>query len=114
MAAGGTGGHLFPAEALARELVARGHDAVIYTDARGARYAHALEGLPHVVLPARSLAGGLGGKLAAAGTILGSAWRARGDLRRCGGAAEVGLGGSSSFAPGLGSPALRVSLLLAA
>ena len=56
MAAGGTGGHLFPAEALARELVARGHGAVIYTDARGARYTHAFEGLPHVVLPARSLA----------------------------------------------------------
>ncbi len=39
VAAGGTGGHLFPAEALARELQARGWRIVLATDARGARYA---------------------------------------------------------------------------
>ncbi|MDQ3495068.1 MAG: glycosyltransferase, partial [Pseudomonadota bacterium] len=68
LAAGGTGGHLFPAEALARELIARGHGVVIYTDRRGAEYSNALEGLPHLVLPARSLAGGVAGKAAAAWT----------------------------------------------
>ena len=51
LAAGGTGGHLFPAEALARELQARGRDVVLYTEARGARHL-ALEGLPNRVLPA--------------------------------------------------------------
>ncbi len=35
LAAGGTGGHLFPAEALAAELLARGHKVVIVTDKRG-------------------------------------------------------------------------------
>ncbi len=39
VAAGGTGGHLFPAEALARELQGRGWRIVLATDARGARYA---------------------------------------------------------------------------
>ena len=39
VAAGGTGGHLFPAEALARELQARGWRIVLATDSRGARYA---------------------------------------------------------------------------
>ena len=34
IAAGGTGGHFFPAEALAAELVARGHRIVLMTDAR--------------------------------------------------------------------------------
>ena len=34
IAAGGTGGHFFPAEALAAELVARGHRVVLMTDAR--------------------------------------------------------------------------------
>ena len=39
VAAGGTGGHLFPAEALARELQARGWRIVLATDRRGAAYA---------------------------------------------------------------------------
>ena len=34
IAAGGTGGHFFPAEALAAELIARGHRVVLMTDAR--------------------------------------------------------------------------------
>ncbi|WP_425486698.1 undecaprenyldiphospho-muramoylpentapeptide beta-N-acetylglucosaminyltransferase [Aurantimonas endophytica] len=39
LSAGGTGGHLFPAEALAHELVARGHDVQLVTDDRAGRYA---------------------------------------------------------------------------
>ena len=39
VAAGGTGGHLFPAEALARALIARGWRIVLATDSRGARFA---------------------------------------------------------------------------
>ncbi len=35
LAAGGTGGHLYPAEALAEELLRRGHRVVIVTDKRG-------------------------------------------------------------------------------
>ncbi|HEY9347626.1 MAG TPA: glycosyltransferase, partial [Inquilinus sp.] len=32
LAAGGTGGHVFPAEALARTLIARGHAVRLATD----------------------------------------------------------------------------------
>jgi UDP-N-acetylglucosamine--N-acetylmuramyl-(pentapeptide) pyrophosphoryl-undecaprenol N-acetylglucosamine transferase len=39
LSAGGTGGHLFPAQALAVELAARGRDIVVMTDARFANYA---------------------------------------------------------------------------
>jgi UDP-N-acetylglucosamine--N-acetylmuramyl-(pentapeptide) pyrophosphoryl-undecaprenol N-acetylglucosamine transferase len=39
IAAGGTGGHMFPAQALAEALLARGWRVRLSTDARGARYA---------------------------------------------------------------------------
>ncbi|MBP0484254.1 UDP-N-acetylglucosamine--N-acetylmuramyl-(pentapeptide) pyrophosphoryl-undecaprenol N-acetylglucosamine transferase [Sagittula salina] len=38
MAAGGTGGHMFPAQALAEVMLARGWRVKLSTDARGARY----------------------------------------------------------------------------
>jgi len=38
LAVGGTGGHIFPAEALAKELLLKDYDLVIFTDTRG--YSH--------------------------------------------------------------------------
>ena len=46
IAAGGTGGHMFPAQALAESMVRKGWRVKLSTDARGARYAGAF---PHVV-----------------------------------------------------------------
>ena len=39
IAAGGTGGHMFPAQALAEAMLAKGWRVKLSTDARGARYA---------------------------------------------------------------------------
>ena len=38
IAAGGTGGHMFPAQALAETMLARGWRVKLSTDPRGARY----------------------------------------------------------------------------
>lgn len=46
IAAGGTGGHMFPAQALAEAMLRRGWRVKLSTDARGARYTG---GFPHVV-----------------------------------------------------------------
>ncbi len=46
IAAGGTGGHMFPAQALAEAMLRKGWRVKLSTDARGARYA---SGFPHVV-----------------------------------------------------------------
>ena len=46
IAAGGTGGHMFPAQALAEAMVRRGWRVKLSTDARGARFSG---GFPHVV-----------------------------------------------------------------
>lgn len=112
LAAGGTGGHLFPAEALARELLARGHDVVIHTERRGAQYTAALAGLAHVVLPASSLEGGVAAKAKAALTILRGVLASRRDLKRRRVALMVGFGGYPSFAPALAAKSLGLPLLL--
>ena len=52
LAAGGTGGHLIPAFALATELEARGHHVALITDERGANIPGKPEGLTAHVLPA--------------------------------------------------------------
>ncbi|MDY8110760.1 undecaprenyldiphospho-muramoylpentapeptide beta-N-acetylglucosaminyltransferase [Fulvimarina sp. 2208YS6-2-32] len=44
LSAGGTGGHLFPAEALAHELVARGHRVHLATDDRAGRFTQTFPG----------------------------------------------------------------------
>ena len=44
IAAGGTGGHMFPAQALAEVMLRRGWRVKLSTDARGARYTG---GFPH-------------------------------------------------------------------
>lgn len=52
LAAGGTGGHLVPAFALATELERRGHHVALITDARGAEIPGKPDFLPAHVLPA--------------------------------------------------------------
>ena len=52
LAAGGTGGHLTPAFALAHELDRRGHHVALITDARGSEIPGKPDFLPAHVLPA--------------------------------------------------------------
>ena len=52
LAAGGTGGHMMPAHALAAELMRRGHHVALITDERGAKIPGLFEGVQTHVLPA--------------------------------------------------------------
>ncbi len=52
LAAGGTGGHMIPAHALAEELMKRGHHVALITDERGARIPGLFDRVPVHVLPA--------------------------------------------------------------
>lgn len=52
LAAGGTGGHMVPAAALAEELTRRGHHVALVSDARGVRFPGLFDGIQTHVLPA--------------------------------------------------------------
>lgn len=69
LAAGGTGGHMVPASALATELIRRGHHVALVTDERGMRFPGLFEGVQTHVLPAGRLGGGPLGYLRAAKSI---------------------------------------------
>ncbi|WOK35700.1 undecaprenyldiphospho-muramoylpentapeptide beta-N-acetylglucosaminyltransferase [Sphingomonas sp. C3-2] len=70
LAAGGTGGHMIPAHALAAELMARGHRVALITDERGARIPGLFDGVQTHVLPAGRLTGGPLGWLKAGRSIM--------------------------------------------
>ena len=55
LAAGGTGGHMVPAHALAAELRKRGHGVLLITDDRGSRFPGLFNGVPVHILPAGRL-----------------------------------------------------------
>jgi UDP-N-acetylglucosamine--N-acetylmuramyl-(pentapeptide) pyrophosphoryl-undecaprenol N-acetylglucosamine transferase len=70
LAAGGTGGHMIPAHALAEELLLRGHRVALITDDRGARIPGLFDNAQVHILPAGRLAGGPVGWFRAARSIM--------------------------------------------
>jgi UDP-N-acetylglucosamine--N-acetylmuramyl-(pentapeptide) pyrophosphoryl-undecaprenol N-acetylglucosamine transferase len=107
MAAGGTGGHMFPAQALAEEMLRRGWRVKLSTDARGARYTG---GFPHTteitqVSSATFARGGLLAKAMVAPKIALGVMGMALQMRRERPDAVVGFGGYPSI-PALGAATL--------
>ncbi len=109
LAAGGTGGHVFPASAVMCELLRRGHEVTLITDSRGYQYRDQFEGIKILRVNSTTFSNlGLWGKLMALPHLISSVFDARRlleNMRRTPGVV-VGFGGYPSF------PAIRAALSL--
>ena len=113
VAAGGTGGHLFPAEALARELTARGWRIALATDARGAQFAQEFPAEERLALEAATFrAGNPVGMLRGGLRIAAGVSQATKAFRRLRPAVVVGFGGYPSLPALLAAPRSRIPTII--
>jgi UDP-N-acetylglucosamine--N-acetylmuramyl-(pentapeptide) pyrophosphoryl-undecaprenol N-acetylglucosamine transferase len=112
LAAGGTGGHMVPAHALAAELRSRGHGVLLITDERGARFPGLFEGVPVHILPAGRLGGGPIAWLKALNSVVKGRAEAKRLYRDHRPDAVVGFGGYPAFPSLLAASAMRIPTVL--
>jgi len=112
LAAGGTGGHMVPAHALAAELKSRGHGVLLITDDRGARFPGLFEGVPVYILPAGRMGGGPIAWLKALGSVVKGRGEAKRLYREHRPDAVVGFGGYPAFPSLLAASAMHIPTVL--
>jgi len=112
LAAGGTGGHMIPAHALAAELKGRGHGVLLITDDRGARFPGLFEGVPVHILPAGRLGGGPIGMLKAFGSVVKGRGEAKRIYRDHRPDAVIGFGGYPAFPSLLAASAMKIPTVI--
>lgn len=112
LAAGGTGGHMFPAEALARALIARGVRVALITDRRGEAFGDSLPAVPVYRIRAGRLGRDTLVRLRAV-LDMGLGWLdARRLLRSLAPAAIVGFGGYPSIPTVIAASNHRIPIVL--
>lgn len=113
LAAGGTGGHLFPAEALAEALKRRGVTVDLATDDRATRYGHDFPARETHVIPSATVRGRDPMSLAKTLATLGvGAMKALRLMRRIRPAAVVGFGGYPTLPPLLAATLRRIPTVI--
>ncbi|MBP8656008.1 MAG: glycosyltransferase, partial [Kiritimatiellae bacterium] len=101
VACGGTGGHVFPGLATARELLSRGHEVTLWLTGRDTEQAarQTWDG-PVVEVPARGLPSGFSWQALQRAAQLGQAiWRCRARMRSARPAVLLAMGSYASVGP---------------
>jgi UDP-N-acetylglucosamine--N-acetylmuramyl-(pentapeptide) pyrophosphoryl-undecaprenol N-acetylglucosamine transferase len=113
LAAGGTGGHLFPAEALAEALIRRGIAVELVTDERAERYGKKFPARHIHIIASETVRNRNPLSLARSGTIMGLALvRAMLLMRRVKPAVVIGFGGYPTVAPVLAASLCRIPTII--
>jgi UDP-N-acetylglucosamine--N-acetylmuramyl-(pentapeptide) pyrophosphoryl-undecaprenol N-acetylglucosamine transferase len=113
LAAGGTGGHLFPAESLARELRLRGCRVELISDDRVADFASSFPAdAIHEVTSGTVTGKGLIGKFQGSVALARGVWECRGLLKRLRPNVVVGFGGYPTVPPVLAATLLKIPTVL--
>ncbi|MCE2509957.1 MAG: undecaprenyldiphospho-muramoylpentapeptide beta-N-acetylglucosaminyltransferase [Alphaproteobacteria bacterium] len=113
LATGGTGGHVFPAEALAATLIRRGVKLALVTDRRGHAYGGALRNLEVHQIQAAPMAGRKFFRLAKAACVLACGFlQAIRLLRRLKPAVVIGFGGYAPVPAMLAAKCLGIPTIL--
>ncbi|MGL4239860.1 MAG: undecaprenyldiphospho-muramoylpentapeptide beta-N-acetylglucosaminyltransferase [Beijerinckiaceae bacterium] len=113
LAAGGTGGHLFPAESLARELQSRGCHVELVSDDRVAEFADRFPAEKiHQITSGTVTGAGLVGKLAGVLKLARGVWQCRGLVNRIEPMVAVGFGGYPTVPPILAASMLGIPTVL--
>lgn len=113
LASGGTGGHMFPASALADELISRKYKVVLITDERGNKLTHRLnKDVAVYVVKARTFKKGIFAKIGALFNITIGLFYSLRILIKVKPSALVSFGGYASFPAALAASTLKLPIVL--
>ncbi|MFC7536599.1 undecaprenyldiphospho-muramoylpentapeptide beta-N-acetylglucosaminyltransferase [Sphingomonas sp. GCM10030256] len=112
LAAGGTGGHMIPAHALAAELKSRGHGVLLITDERGAKIPALFKDVPVHILSAGRITSNPIALLKGVGSVIAGRRQAKALYRQHRPDAVIGFGGYPAFPALLAASAAGVPTVL--
>ncbi len=112
LCAGGTGGHVMPAQALSVDLISRGYHVVLFTDKRGMKYANLFDNVEVQEIKAGALGKGIWGKIKGLVALGLGIVQARKLFMKLKPAAVIGFGGYPSFPGVYAAQKLKIPTIL--